>query len=302
MSGFLPEPHALLARLLPGHASICLADIRRALAAAFSAGGINDADLDARFIIAHVLDLSVGEIPLRGELRPTDGQIARLIAMGHRRLKGEPVARLLGEWDFYGRTFRLTPATLVPRPDTETLVDIILRHLADAPALVADLGTGSGAILATLLAERPRWRGIATDLSAEALTTACANAAAIGVADRALFVRASYAAALAPGRFDLIASNPPYIATAVLAGLSREVRDHDPALALDGGADGLAAYRVLAPQALAALRPGGRIALEIGFDQAVAVTAILAAAGFAAIETSRDLGGNDRVVAALKPA
>lgn len=302
MTGFRPEPRALLARLLPGHAALTLGDVRRALAASFAAAGIPGGDLDARFLIAHVLGLDVGEVALRADLRPADGAVARLLAMAHRRIAGEPVARLLGEWDFYGRPFRLSPETLVPRPDTEALVDAVLAAMPAPEATIADLGTGSGAILLTLLAERPGWRGLGTDLAAGALVTATANADRLGLAPRALFVRASFAAALAPGGFDLVASNPPYIAAPVIDTLDREVREHDPRLALDGGADGLDAYRALVPQAFAALRPGGRIALEIGYDQAAAVAALVAAAGFPDPVVSRDLGGNDRVILARRPA
>ncbi|MDK9698019.1 MAG: peptide chain release factor N(5)-glutamine methyltransferase [Siculibacillus sp.] len=234
--------------------------------------------------------------------RPIEAASAdRLAAAAARRLAGEPVQRIVGSAGFFGRDFALTPATLVPRPDTETLVEAVLAAFPPGETfLFADLGVGSGAILVTLLAERPAAIGVATDLSVEALATARANAAALGVADRAHFVRASYARALAPGRFDAIVSNPPYIAGAEIETLDEEVRRHDPRLALDGGTDGLDAYRALVPEAVAALRPDGLLALEIGWRQAAEVAALIGTNGFERIATLPDLAGRDRVITARR--
>lgn len=274
----------------------------RVLRAAFAATDPQGAAHDARLILRHVLGLDLTALTL-GADRPVDPEAAlRLADLGRRRLAGEPVARLLGSAGFRGLDFALTPATLVPRPDTETLVEAVLARIpAGEPFVFADLGVGSGAVLVALLVERPAAFGLATDLSAEALATARANAEANGVADRAAFLRASYAAALAPGAFDVVVSNPPYIASAEIADLDLEVRLHDPRLALDGGADGLDAYRAIAPEALAALRPGGLVAVEIGWRQAAEVVVLLAASGFRDIVVLPDLAGRDRVVAARAP-
>jgi release factor glutamine methyltransferase len=211
------------------------------------------------------------------------------------------VQRVIGSAGFYGLDLLLSAATLVPRPDTETLVETLLGRFSARDAFVfADLGVGSGAVLVAVLAERPGAFGVATDLSTEALATARDNARSNGVGERARFVRASYAAALAPAAFDAIVSNPPYIASAEIERLDVEVRLHDPRLALDGGADGLDAYREIAPQAARALKPGGFLAVEIGRSQARAVHEILAAEGFGEIVTRADLAGRDRVVAARR--
>jgi release factor glutamine methyltransferase len=273
----------------------------RAVRDAFAAAGHEGAVGEARMVVGHVhgLDLTglvVGaQAPVAAEAATRIGELAR------RRLTGEPLQRLLGSAGFHGLDLRLSPATLVPRPDTETLVEVVLGAFPASEAFVfADLGVGSGAIVIALLVDRPGAFGIATDLSMEALLTARANAVAHGVAERAAFVRSSFAAAAAPAAFDAIVSNPPYIATAEIAALDREVRLHDPRLALDGGADGLDAYRAIAPQAATALRPGGLLALEIGWRQAEAVGAVLVEHGFVDIAVHPDLAGRDRVVSARR--
>ena len=185
----------------------------------------------------------------------TPDKSARLEEFARRRLAGEPVARILGEKEFWGLPLQLSSATLVPRPDTETVVELALELLRaggdlDRPLRIADLGTGSGAILLALLSELPAAQGFGTDISAAALQTAAANAARAGLSERATFIACDYASGLS-GPFDLIVSNPPYIRSADIDGLAAEVRDHDPLAALDGGADGLDAYRALNS-------PGGR--------------------------------------------
>jgi len=189
----------------------------------------------------------------------TRDQSIRLEDFMRRRLAGEPAARILGSKEFWGLPLKLSPATLVPRPDTETVVELALEMLrADGVAgrslRIADLGTGTGAILLALLSELPAAQGTGTDISAEALETARDNAARLGFSDRAAFVRCDYASALS-GPFDLIVSNPPYVRSADIATLAPEVRDHDPLAALDGGADGLDAYRALIAQAACVLAP-----------------------------------------------
>lgn len=291
---------AMLERLAVGPAPTVEA-VLRALRAAFAGAG-EGARAEARMIVGHVLGLDLGGLILGGDRVIEAAALARIVDLALRRLDGEPVQRLIGEADFYGLAFALTPETLVPRPDTETLVEVVLARIEGVKApVLADLGVGSGAILVALLHERGDARGVASDLSAEALATARANAERHGVAARALFVRGSYASMLAPGAFDAIVSNPPYIETAAIAELDEEVRLHDPLAALDGGADGLDAYRVIVEEARTALRPGGLLAVEIGHEQGRSVAALFSAAGFVAVETTADLAGRDRVVSARAP-
>jgi release factor glutamine methyltransferase len=200
--------------------------------------------------------------------------------------------------------FALSPETLVPRPDTETVVELALEMLRERPAnkplSIADLGTGTGAILLALLSELPDATGIGTDISVEALETATANAVLLGLATRANFIRCDYASALS-GPFDLIVSNPPYIRTSDIAGLAVEVRDHDPQKALDGGPDGLDAYRALIPQAASILAPGASLVVETGQGQAARIEALMTAAGLVPQRPPRaDLAGIPRAVGARK--
>jgi release factor glutamine methyltransferase len=196
---------------------------------------------------------------------------------------------------------RVTPDVLSPRPDTETVVDAALRAFPEHRAFdMADLGVGSGAILLAVLSERPRARGLGTDVSHEALAVARENAANLDLGGRATFLRTSWAGGLGDGAFDLVVANPPYIPSAVIDTLDKEVREHDPRLALDGGPDGLDAYRELAPEVLRVLKPGGVFALEIGHDQAGAVTSLMAAAGAGELRTLVDHAGRDRVVTGSK--
>jgi release factor glutamine methyltransferase len=214
---------------------------------------------------------------------------------------GEPVARILGVKEFWGLPLALTAATLVPRPDTETIVEAALEML---PAeqhhgrrlRIADIGTGSGAILLALLSEWPNAWGAGTDISEAALQTARANARQLGLSRRAAFVACDYAAALS-GAFDLIVANPPYIRSGEIGALPTEVRDHDPRRALDGGADGLNAYRIIAPEAARLLVPGGCLVVEVGHDQSGDVEALLTMAGLNLPgEPKADLSGIRRAV------
>ena len=252
---------------------------------------------DARFLVLGTLGLEPIDLALRGD-RPVGAGAASLTEAVRRRLAGEPVARILGAWEFWGLPFRLSPETLVPRPDTETVVEAALRCAPDhaAPLRILDLGTGSGCILVALLTELPRARGLGLDRAVGALRTARANAAENGVADRACFVAGDWCACLAGG-FDLVVSNPPYIASGVIPGLERDVRSHDPAAALDGGVDGLDAYRrILAGLAGIPLAAGAGVVLEIGFDQAEPVAALGIAAGLALRDVARDLAGHPRAL------
>lgn len=229
------------------------------------------------------------------EALPPEAEAA-VAQLMQRRLGGESVARILGHREFFGLDFVLGPATLEPRPDTELLVELALRRLPPGGRLL-DLGTGTGCIPIAILHSRPDATGLATDLSPDALEVARANAMRHGVAERLDFAQGDWFGALAgPDSFDLIVSNPPYIETAVIADLAPEVRGHDPLLALDGGPDGLAPYRIIAAEAHRWLRPGGSLVVEIGFDQGERAATLFAAAGYAGVEVHQDLAGLDRVV------
>ena len=214
------------------------------------------------------------------------------------------MARILGAREFWGLPLRLSEATLIPRPDTETVVERALELFREQPTShcprIADIGTGSGAILLALLHEIPAAVGVGTDLSLTALGTARANAAALGFADRATFVACSYVAALS-GPFDLIVSNPPYIPSAEIPKLSVEVREHDPHLALDGGNDGYDAYRALIPQAAERLASGGALIVEAGQGQAGNIETLMTAAALSVDRPPKaDLAGIPRAVSARK--
>jgi release factor glutamine methyltransferase len=221
-----------------------------------------------------------------------------------RRLAGEPVARILGVKEFWGLPLQLSPATLVPRPDTETIVEFALEirrsEHGSQSSRIADIGTGSGAILLALLSEWREAVGVGTDISLDALRIAKDNANRLGLASRAAFVACNYMAALS-GTFDLIVSNPPYIRSADIGELDREVRDHDPSLALDGGADGLDAYRGIVPEAARLLAPGGTLIVEAGRGQSGPISQLMSASGLmAAGPPKADLAGIPRAVAFQK--
>jgi release factor glutamine methyltransferase len=278
---------------------------RRALATRFRINAVDSAELDARILLGAALGLDLTGIISAAALPVAAAEAARLEDLACRRLAGEPVARILGFREFWGLRLQLTAATLVPRPDTETVVELALELLRagparDRPLRIADLGTGSGAILVALLSELPDASGIGTDISAAALRTASANARDLGLAGRAAFVACDYAAALS-GAFDLIVSNPPYVRSAEIAGLATEVRDHDPLAALDGGADGLDAYRALIPPAARLLAPGGVLATEVGHNQGPDVERLMMAAGLTLQGLPKpDLAGTARAVAGRK--
>lgn len=278
---------------------------RRALGAQLAAAGIESAELDARLLVGATLHLDLTGLIAQAARRLTPAESVQLEQYARRRLAGEPVARILGTREFWGLPFRLSEATLVPRPDTETVVELaldIVRELAASgrQPRIADIGTGSGAILLALLHEIPGAFGVGTDLSLTALRTATDNAVSLGLSGRAGFVACHYAAALS-GPFDLIVSNPPYIRSADIAGLSREVRDHDPRLALDGGADGFDAYRALIPQAAQLLAPGGALVVEAGQGQVAEIETLMTAAALSPDRPPKaDLAGVLRAVAARK--
>lgn len=231
------------------------------------------------------------------EPAPAEG-LKALEIMGARRLRGEPVVRILGEKEFYSLSFQLSDATLIPRPETEMLVVRGLEILEGRHhKRILDLGTGTGCVAISLLTESPSARAVAVDLSAEAIVTAQANADRLGVDKRLELRKGSWFNPLQRGEvFDLIVSNPPYISTPEIAGLAREVRDHDPQLALDGGADGLDAYRAILAGAVQWLKPDGAILCEIGSTQGLAVKTLFFQAGLRDVTVFQDLAGLDRVV------
>jgi release factor glutamine methyltransferase len=256
------------------------------------AAGCETPELDARLLFQAATGLSREELILAPDHVVAPEQHARFEGFLERRARREPVSRILGEREFYGRVFRVTPDVLDPRPDTETLIDAALA-LMPAQARLLDLGTGTGAIAITLLAERHGVSGMAVDVSEAALAVAHENAARLGVADRLTLVQGSWFSP-ASGPFDIIASNPPYIPAAEIAGLSPDVRNFDPALALLGGEDGLDPYREIAAGAGAHLKPEGHVLVEIGAGQAEDVAAIFAARGFSFRSAHSDLGGHVR--------
>lgn len=269
-----------------------VSQLLREARALLAAAGCEQPALDARLLLQEAAGLSHSGIAAEPERRIEAAAISTFEAFITRRQRHEPVSRILGQREFYGRPFRVTSDVLDPRPDTETLIEAALA-LAHPPACILDLGTGSGAIIVTLLAELPGATGLATDLSAAALEVARGNAKALGVASRLAFAEGPWWAPVA-GRFDLIVSNPPYIPAAEIAGLSPDVGDFDPHLALDGGADGLEPYRRIAAGATIHLNPGGRVLVEIGAGQAPDVEGLFQAHGFASDSAHSDLGGHVR--------
>ncbi|PZQ50504.1 MAG: peptide chain release factor N(5)-glutamine methyltransferase [Rhodovulum sulfidophilum] len=262
--------------------------------ARLSAAGVAEPARDARLLLARALDLAPGRLTLLlGDPLPA-GAAARFAALLAERERRRPVSQILGTRAFWGRDFAVTADVLDPRPETETLV---ARALEGAPGRrVLDLGTGSGILLVTLLAEWPEATGIGTDLSAAALAVAAQNAARHGVAARAELVETDWATTIS-GPFDVIVSNPPYIPEAEVADLAPEVRDWEPRAALTAGATGLEAYERIAAELPRLLSPGGRAYLEFGAGQGAAIAAIFAARGFGRTGFLRDMDGRDRALA-----
>ena len=254
--------------------------------------GVPDAPRDARRLLAHAVGIEAGRLTLILPEPVTQEAEARFAALLQRRAGREPVSHLLGYREFYGRRFKVTRNVLDPRPETEILIEVALQ---DAFASVIDLGTGSGCILLTLLAEMPEARGVGTDLSEDACRVAEDNMHALDLGERAAILRTSWADGI-EGQVDLVVSNPPYIGLDEMDGLSPEVHDHEPHMALTDGGDGLSAYREISKQAAGLLRVGGRLIVEIGPTQAVAVAQMFADNGFEKVRVIQDLDGRDRVV------
>jgi release factor glutamine methyltransferase len=259
---------------------------------------IANAALDARLLLQNVTSLTHAEIVADPGRQVAELQAAAFSQLLDRRLRNEPVSRILGRREFYGRAFALNNAVLDPRADTETLIDAALGHMTPQ-ARILDLGTGSGAIIVTLLAEAPHATGIATDLSGEALAVARNNGRQHGVMDRLELIQSSWFD-LVPGVFDLIVSNPPYIPLADIAALPPDVRDFDPPLALDGGIDGLSAYRSIASRAGRHLTTHGHIVVEIGAGQESSVISLFASNGLRWLQSAKDLGGHVRCLTFTK--
>lgn len=287
--------------------ALTVAALRRELAATLAAAGVEDADRDARLLLAEALGCAPGDLLLRADAPVTEEAAGTARAFAARRAAGEPVARIRGRREFWSLDFLLSPDTLVPRPDTETLVEAALAACPDRDAAlrILDLGTGTGAILAALLVERPRAFGLGMDRAEGAARTARDNLARNGLAGRACVAVGDWGAALAgagPGRgFDLVVSNPPYITSAEMADLPVEVRRHDPRLALEAGADGLDAYRAITADLPRLLAPGGVCVLELGAGQEAAVAALARAAGLLLDGPARrDLAGTARALVARR--
>jgi len=279
-----------------GAVAMRLDDLSRQARDLLAQAGIAAAATDARLLVAHVTQTDPHDLLRRPELMVDAAHVSAALDAVARRAEGEPVHRIIGRRDFYGLPFRLSAATLEPRPDTETLVDAVL---ANAPSggvkRILDLGTGTGAIAVALLHELPEATAVAVDVSQQALETAASNAQLNSVDKRFTALSSDWFSSVR-GSFDIIVSNPPYIETDTVAALEREVREHDPVVALDGGPDGLSAYRIIAAEAAPHLAPDGIVAVEIGAGQAEAVVELFARNGYALVESRKDLGGHERAL------
>ncbi|MBF0480810.1 MAG: peptide chain release factor N(5)-glutamine methyltransferase [Desulfovibrionaceae bacterium] len=268
-----------------------------------SGKGVDSPRLSAQLLAAFALGMDRMRLFLDLDRPLGDAELDLIRPLIARRGRGEPVAMIVGEKEFFCRPFAVCSETLTPRPETELLIEIVLERVGRAAAIrFADLGAGSGVLAVTVACELAGAAGVAVDVSPGALAAARANAERHGVASRIEFVLGDFGDVLAGGGYDVILTNPPYVSEAEYAGLSREVRDFESKSALVPGASGLEAYRSIAPAAYAALSPGGFVAAEIGWTQGEAVSGIFGAAGFESIRVRKDLAGLDRVVLADKPA
>lgn len=276
----------------------------RDAAVALTAAGIDNARFEARLLLAHAAGVTIEWLIAHGDEAPPSAAVEALRTLTARRIRREPMAYVVGEREFWGLPFKVSPAVLVPRPDSETLIEAALALMPGRtePWRIVDLGVGSGCLLLTLLREFPNAQGVGMDASAEALSVAQGNADALGVGARTRLISGDWRhqgwAGQLDGPFDLLVSNPPYIETAAIDGLMPEVARFEPRLALDGGGDGLAAYRAIASQAAGLVVAGGRVLIEAGEGQAPDISALLSAAGFAVDSSWKDLGGIERIVPA----
>jgi len=290
-------------RVIPGlKDGVSVAEATQLMAQAFQGTGIEDAKVDARALLCHALRIDRARLIADSERVLEAREVVAIQALAARRLKREPVSRIRGRKEFWNLILSVTPAVLTPRPETETIVEAALDALGrDGVKMeglrILDIGTGSGALLLALLGELPNGIGVGTDISEAALAVARANAERNGLVARCAFVACDIAAGV-QGKFDLIVSNPPYVVHGDIAALAPEVRDYAPAVALDGGSDGLACYRAIAAQAPPLLAPGGRLILELGIGQEPAVRALLTDAGLRVAAARKDLAGIPRALTA----
>ncbi|HEY5226288.1 MAG TPA: peptide chain release factor N(5)-glutamine methyltransferase [Methylovirgula sp.] len=276
-------------------------DVQRQLSVLLAAAGSQTAMVEARMLLCAALGIDHAAL-LREPERPIGPQAALIAELVERRMQHEPVSRILGHREFWGLNFSVSPAVLDPRPDTETIVEAAIAAMEsrrDAPLRILDLGTGSGALVCALLASFPQAFGLGIDVSDAACKIAAENLAALGFASRGKIVCGDWTKALCGG-FDVIVSNPPYIAHADIAALDPDVRDYDPHLALDGGADGYAAYRALIPALPGLLAKGGVAVFEVGIGQSEGVGALFSAARLGVTGTRRDLAGIERAIVARR--
>lgn len=275
----------------------CLGSLRRHAAQKLLAAGVESAELDARLLLSFVTGFDAAALTSKIDQEASEEMISRYTALIERRLSGEPVARIVGKKEFWSHEFLLGSDTLVPRPDSETVVEAALaaKPRREAPLRVLDLGTGTGILLAAVLLERPNAMGVAIDCSSNALSIAEKNFARLGLSKRATFLCGNWGAAVGQ-KFDLIVSNPPYVETSSIAELKPEVRDHDPALALDGGKDGLDAYRAICAELSKLLAPDGVAVLELGMGQQTAVAEIAQRAELTVNDVKSDLSGCPRAL------
>jgi release factor glutamine methyltransferase len=279
-------------------ASTARSDALASLKKTFQISGIENPAREARFSLCAASGISPVAL-ITDPQEPLGSAAPRVQEIAARRAVGEPLSRIVGRREFWGLSFTITSHVLDPRPETETIVEAALSILSDRwedPMRILDLGVGSGALLCALLTEFGAAHGIGVDVSSDAAEVAQGNLQACGLSLRAEIRVGDWTSGL-EGRFDLIVSNPPYIPTADLAGLPREVRDFDPWLALDGGIDGLDAYRRILPESRRLIAPGGWLLAELGGTQAADVTAIANQCGFTNVRTYQDLAGSNRVVA-----
>lgn len=262
---------------------------------------IDQPAIDARLLLEVAADVTRTDIITDPYRVLTEAQMATLDDFLNRRARREPVSHIIGRKGFWKILLQVNKHVLTPRPETEVIVDEVLKAFPEQmPFNMLDLGVGSGTILLAVLAERPAAKGLGVDVSEEALAVARENAANLDLAGRTALLRGDWTNGLGDDSFDLVVSNPPYIATEVIETLEPEVRDHEPRLALDGGPDGLDAYRVLAGEILRVLKPGAMFAVEIGYDQSQAVEDLFRQAGAQNVRTIKDLSVNDRVVTGTK--
>jgi release factor glutamine methyltransferase len=280
------------------NANRTIGEVLKDASKALEGGGVPDARREAGSLLSFVIGKDRTFLISHAEDPVDDDSLDRMREFVGRRAAGEPLQHITGFQDFYGREFRVTPDVLIPRPETELLVEAALEVNTTDNAFICDVGTGSGCIAITLLCEIPGARAVAVDKSAAALEIARDNAAKQAVVDRAVFVVSDCFDALDPReyQFDLIVSNPPYVSESALAGLQREVRDHEPLVALTPGVDGLSVIRRLLTQAPAYLKPKGHLLMEIGFDQGEAVRSLVDEGVWCLVEVHPDLQGIPRIV------